>query len=582
MKLTKTFLFLLAIFLIALVLRLLAAYYTDIGTDEMIYTVLPLNIISAGRLSTVEQAPLYFYLVDIGYTLTGGLSLVSGRLPSIIFGSFAIFIIFLISQELFKNKSASLLSAFFFAISGYGLRWNQEMDMTAFFFSLFSVYFLIKGMKSGLTEKPAYLYTSIAFLALAVLVKPIVLLFAPAYILIIVWHGWEHQNGIIFYHEGKVSLNKKLLKITFFSLVLALILVSPVLIYNYLLYQDTGRTDYYFTTLAGIGSSELYAGQEAESWSFTRLLGVGKETTANLFRLDALLFLSGLVGMVFAFRKDKYNAGLFLSSIVFLFFFIAGRMGAANHFMWIPLVLSIFAGEGAWKIKEFVSTTFKFKQVLIVLIIFSLLFPLLTIKQLLPQKEKSIAIALEEYARENIPEDALVVIDPRIYRGILAWSFNQGHYLEGTYFPQVLTSLNHLPGEKQLLPLYYIECGPGTFCGWKPEDFQRIYNFSEELSSVFHQQTQKIAEIKAVDTFIIYRGSISAPASIYEVVDRTHSFWYTPVGWKYTEKAIDNYHPDTSGEKILNSFGFFILYLEIGIALLSVLLLFFLLGKLSD
>ena len=572
------------IFLLALFLRLVAAYYTDIGTDEMIYTVLPLNIISAGRLSTVEQAPVYFYLVDIGYTLSGGLSLVTGRLPSIIFGSLAVLMVFLLSRELFKNRSASLLSAFFFAISGYALRWNQEMDMTAFFFSLLSCYFLIRGLKEGIPEKPKYLYASILFLSIAVLVKPIVLLFAPAYMIILLWHGYVHQNGLVFKKERKIFVNIKMLKIVLVSLIIAIILVSPVLIYNYFLYQDTGRTDYYFTTLAGIGGSELYAGQEAEPWNLARLFGVFREMIAALFRLDPILLITGIMGLLLAFRNEKYIAGLFLSSMFFLFFFIAGRMGGANHFMWIPLVLSTFAGYGVWWLKDFfiAKFKFKFKHLLIVLIIFSLLFPLLTIKQLLFQKEKSIAITLEEYARENIPADAIVIVDPRIYRGILAWSFNQGHYLEGTYFPTFTNIIASSSTPKHTIPLYYIECGPGTYCGWKPEDFQRIYNFSEELSSVFHQQTHKIAEIKAVDTFIIYQGSISAPSSIYETIDRTHSFWYTPVGWKYTENAIDNYSTDTFFEKALNGFGFFILYLNVGIALLSLGLIFYLLGKQSD
>lgn len=579
MNLTKTTLYLLLIILLAFSVRLYSAHYVDIGSDEMIYSIIPLNIISAGRLSTVEQAPVYFYLVDISYKLTGGLSLVSGRLPSIVFGSFAIFIVFLISQELFKNKFISLLSSFFFAISGYALRWNQEMDMTAFFFSLFSFFFFIRWMRLGMTEKPEYLYVSIAFLAIAVLVKPIVLLFAPAYAIVWLWHSYAHQKGILVRHQGKLSLNTKMLKVIVLSLSIAIILVSPALIYNYLLYQDTGKTDYYFATLAGIGSKELYAGQEAESWSLTRLFGVLKETIINLFRLDAFLFITGMVGLIAAFRTEKYAAGLFLSSIFFLFFYLAGKMGGANHLMWIPLVLSVFTGYGVWWVKDFIMGKFKFKYFLAIILILSLLFPLFTIQQLFPQKERSIAITLQEYARENIPADAIVIVDPRIYRGILAWSFNQGHYLEGTYFPQLIDSLNSLPGEKKSVPLYYIECGPGTYCGWKPEDFQRVYNFSEQLSSVFRQQTKKIAEINAVDTFIIYQGSMNAPASIYEAIDRTHSFWYTPVGWKYTENAIDNYSTDTFAEKILNGFGFFILYLDVGIALLSLGLVFYLLGK---
>ena len=56
-----------------MVLRVVAASYLDVDTDEMVYSIIPLNIISAGRLGTVEQSPLYFYLADVVYIFGGGL-----------------------------------------------------------------------------------------------------------------------------------------------------------------------------------------------------------------------------------------------------------------------------------------------------------------------------------------------------------------------------------------------------------------------------------------------------------------------------------------------------------------------------
>ena len=62
MKISKIALMVLGIFLLAFSLRTLTSFYLDVGTDEMIYSLIPYNIISAHRLSTVEQSPLYFYL----------------------------------------------------------------------------------------------------------------------------------------------------------------------------------------------------------------------------------------------------------------------------------------------------------------------------------------------------------------------------------------------------------------------------------------------------------------------------------------------------------------------------------------
>ena len=115
MKVTKTLIFLVIIFILAFVIRIYAANNTDVSTDEMIYSIIPLNIISADRLGTIEQSPLFFYLTDISYKLFGGITPISLRLTAIIFGALSVFIIFLIAKELFDNKKNALFAAFLFA-----------------------------------------------------------------------------------------------------------------------------------------------------------------------------------------------------------------------------------------------------------------------------------------------------------------------------------------------------------------------------------------------------------------------------------------------------------------------------------
>ncbi|MDP3640716.1 MAG: glycosyltransferase family 39 protein [Nanoarchaeota archaeon] len=578
MRLTKTTLFVLLLVLLAFFLRLFSAQEMEIGTDEMIYSVIPLNIISAGRLSTVEQAPVYFYLVDIGYKLFGGMSLITSRLPSVVFGALAVIVIFLIALELFANKKAALWSAFFSAISGYAIRWNQEMDTTAFFFALLSVYFFIRALKGNSKQ----LYLATIFLALGVLVKPVVLLLVPAFALVYLMYGYTQQKGVLYKKENKLFLEKKGLTLIFSCILLSVIVVSPVLVYNVFVYKEKGFTDYYFSVFADVGNSPIYQGQEAESWSSARLLGVGREVVRNLFHLDAPLLFLGLLGIFFGWRKEKYGTAFLLLSLIPLWAYIGGMMGGANHFVWIPFVLAIFSGYGVVKLGELFSQKFSFRYFIPVVILVALISLFFVLQDISGRRDTSIAITLRDYARENFPDDAIVVLDPRIYRGIFAWAFPDKHYLEGTYFPELVNNIDQLPGGKISLPLYYVECGPGTNCGWKPEDFQRIYNTGEELSSFFRSNTEKIAEIKAIDTFIVYQGTLSAPLSIYEPIDRTHQFWYTPVGWKYSETAIDTYTPRTLFDKLLNGFGFFILYADVLLALLSLLLVFFLLGRQSD
>lgn len=133
MKLTKTILYILILFCIGFLLRIIAAANSDVGTDEIIYTLLPLNIIDAQRLGTVEQSTLFFYLEDLTYKISNGVGPIASRFPSILFGSLAIIIIYLLTKELFQNNTAALFSAALVTFSGFILRHNTEMDMVAFF-----------------------------------------------------------------------------------------------------------------------------------------------------------------------------------------------------------------------------------------------------------------------------------------------------------------------------------------------------------------------------------------------------------------------------------------------------------------
>lgn len=575
MKLTKTHLILIGIFLLAFFTRLYSAAHVDIGSDEIIYSLIPLHIIDAARLSTVEQAPVYFYLTDLSYKLFGDMTLISTRFTSILFGATATLLIFLISFKIFNNKNAALLSSFLFALSGYAIRFNQEMDMTAYFLSLLSLYFFLYVLEN----KPKYLYPSLGILALASLVKPIVLLFAPAYFLTWTIVSWKNKEGLLYKKENNYHLDPKIIKTICISIMLCIIIVAPVLTYNYLLYKEKGMTDYYFTVLAGVGNAQIYKGQEAEPWTITKLKDVIFGTLTQFFKYDFIILIAGISGIFYAWKSKRNETMLLSVTIVFLYLYLAGIMGSSTHYVWVPLILSIFAGYGITHLTEKIHHKITLKKIIYticIILLFTTSFTLHTISKL---KENSIQNNLNEYAVDNLPKDAIIILDPRIYRGIYTWALSDKHYLEGTYFPELINNLDKLSGPKQTLPLYYIECGPGKYCGWKPEDYQRISEYGKQLSANLIPNMKQVKELQTADTLIIYQSTINAPLSIYEPIDRTHVHWYTPVGWKYTENAIDNYTPKTFFDKTLNSFSFIILYLDVLIALLTIPYVFYLLFK---
>ncbi len=579
MKITKTGIYLILIFILALILRFYAADHIDLATDEMIYSILPLNIISAEKLGTVEQSTLFFYLTDLGYRLFKGITAISARFFSVLFGALAIFLVFLITKELFKDNKAALLSSFLFAVSGFALRFNYEMDMVAYFFIFLSLFFYLKFLN---TDNLNYLYPAFLFFSLAVLVKTLTLLFVFGYVLIFI--GYKSKL-ILNRSEQKINFNQKTLKTLFLVLVLILLIFVPVFSYNYLSLTNSkeGVTDFYFSTMLGIGKS-VHQGMEGKAWSASALYRNFKQKINILFRYDVLILFSGLIGIIYLFNQNKKGVLLLVLSLILPFLYLAGKTGSGSHYLWLPMILSIFSGPAILKLKERFNLKESFSpklkrqlvSVIRILLLLILLIPLVfTLKEITSLRSQSITLSLREYVYQNIPEKAIVVIDPRIYRGIHAWVFNDKHYLEGTYFSELSNALSQIPGQVSNLPLYYIECNPKTNCGWKPEDFQRISEAGEQISTYFKENLKKVAEVKAEHSFNIYAGEMKAPSGVYEVIDKTHQFWFYPVGWKYPEQAVD-YYQAQGFDRVIEGFGFIILWIEVIIALLSIPLVFWL------
>jgi hypothetical protein len=556
MRITKTNFYLLLIFIFALAIRLFVAYHIDVGSDEMIYSVIPLNILGSGRISTVEQGPVYFFMTDIIYTLFGGMTTISIRFLGVFFGALASIVVFLFVKEIFGNIKMGLWSAFLFAVSGYAIRFNTEMDMLAFFFSLLSMLLFVQAVKG----KPKKMYFSAIFLAIGVLVKPFILIFSLSF--------------VIYWLRG--GLPKSMIRTALVSVGIAVLVVTPVLAHNYISYKENGVTDYYFSSVAGIGEP-VFEGIGLKEWELGRLGRYTWQMTKIYLKYDAIILIFGLLGAMAAFRKR--SSLLLLSSGGILWVYLAGKTASSSHYIWLPLIFSIFAGygitlagsrsENIFKNKRFLSLT------ILVVITVSSFFML---QDAVEQRSLSLALELREFAIDNIPENSVIVMDPRIYRGIYSWALSDRHYLEGTS----LNRLTELSGGDEV-PFFYVRCREGDYCGWKPEDYARVYDLGNSMSEHFANNLQQIGTVKAVNELIIYKGSIPLNTeAAYELTDKSHHLWFTPVGWKYPELAYDYYVPSTLFRSLLYRFAQLILFIDVLIAFLSVVLVLNLLLKRHD
>lgn len=85
-----------------------------------------------------DKAPVHIYITSIFVKLFD-LSEFSIRLPTALFGTFNVLLIFLLARIFFSSYLAALIAAFFLSISPYAIqfsRFNHELTFTLFFFML--------------------------------------------------------------------------------------------------------------------------------------------------------------------------------------------------------------------------------------------------------------------------------------------------------------------------------------------------------------------------------------------------------------------------------------------------------------
>jgi mannosyltransferase len=145
---------LLAIFLAGLALRLYGLGSESLWWDE-VYAIStmsspgPLEIL---RLSSTDNNPPLFYLIEHYWMLLAGDSAFAVRLPSAVAGALAIPVMYGVGKLLF-DRSAGLLAALILALSAYQVRYSQEARAYELMvlLTLLSFYFFVKLLKDGRT-----------------------------------------------------------------------------------------------------------------------------------------------------------------------------------------------------------------------------------------------------------------------------------------------------------------------------------------------------------------------------------------------------------------------------------------------
>jgi len=148
---------------------------------------------------------LYFY-VTVPSIAVFGLNTFSVRFPSAFFGSLTVLIIYLLSKQLFKNKSVALTSALFLSLSP----WHLQLSRAGFeanlglFLATFGAWLFLKALK-----KPFWLFPAVISWGLSLYAYHSNRIFIPLFGL-----AW----GLIYFK--KLNLKKSILAVITFGLLI--------------------------------------------------------------------------------------------------------------------------------------------------------------------------------------------------------------------------------------------------------------------------------------------------------------------------------------------------------------------------
>jgi len=307
------------------------------------------------KLSFHDHPPLVFLIQHLFFSLFGQ-SLLVLRLPFALAGVGAVLLIYLIGRKLFEPK-VGLSAALLLSVS-VNHNWVSRIGLQeslVIFFSLLTFYLFLKNLAAN-----QHWQWGIS-LGLAMLTKYTAFIVLPIFL-------------IYSFFTNKIQLKKKSF---WLGLVLAILIFSPVLIYNLKLYQVTNHFDLQFSYLFGqtVPEWQYLPGKMQMGSFFDRLISL----IPNLFfSLLLPMFIFSFASIFFAFYyfKKHHDRRLgFLLLTIFSYLLLFLLIGPLPRFL--SLVVPFIVLMVAWFIsqqKRIIAVTF-----LLILAIFELFFTVNTL-----------------------------------------------------------------------------------------------------------------------------------------------------------------------------------------------------------
>jgi hypothetical protein len=575
MNIRKTTSILLGIILLAFLLRYSVAGNLHVNADEAVYATNALGFIDSGRISIFEQSPVYYYLVDLVYK-TIGYSTVASRLLSIIGGTLSVVLLFLITRK-FYNEKIALLVGFLFAISGFAIAHNTEMDMLMYFFILLSMYFLIQSLTDKGTIR-TYMILSMVSYVIAVLIKPLAI---PSIVPLGIYYIHKRRNRPITYHIKTAG--------TLF--IIGIIMSLPVLTYNYILYTERGIVDGVFSEYLGIDVETYKDYGYDKGWTLTYFKSKFIGVFSLLSREDFFILIFGLFGLFIALRKHKNDINYLLLPMAFVYIYFMGIHGGPNHYLIFPIIFSIYSAIGIqWIItrkEQYVPffSSFSEKKILLYLCVIIFIVNIFVIRG--PLTEKAATNKLQEYFTTVDKENALIILDPNIYTAMAHHVFANHHFIWAHQFTEHAEQFSSDPSPPRIITSYFIYCASGD-CGWggRAKHREIVQRSAERFIEEVYDGKEPVATFsdnlrKGSFTYHVYKQYIRVPSDYFHAVDWMHFFFSHSFKYLNDKKMFDYIDKNTlsSGKKLLYSLSRMILIIDSVLALLLIVYSIFLLRR---
>lgn len=543
-SLTREQKIIIALVLFAFLLRLANAVLVDFNvSDENVYTTRSINFLESGLVNTVDESVLFFYVTDAGYHLLG-VNAVSARLPAIVFGSLTVLLVFLVGKELEWPFEKAALAGFLAAFSPMYIQYTMgEMDTMTQFFALAAFYFIVASRRN-----PKLILVSAACAGFAFLTKPFGAFIIPV---LAVYAAWNYRVFI---------KNKWVIP----AALLGLLLLTPPLVGNYLLFKEKKVVDIPFSVFLHIPVS-MYAGLGLPSpFAVEKVAANWRWTIDSLLSKDSVLMLPlALLGFLFAVsRRDSALVCLGLWSAVIIVF-IASSQPLPWHFVNASPGLCLLAAEGLWLIWQRIRD---YKLAAYAPYLFIALYLASSAWSIAPDwRAGTPTVQLRDYA-SRIPANALVVADYRIYRGRFAWALNDKHYLESSLQDLIPKLRNQ---SASLFPVYFVECVPGD-CGWA-KDMPPSNWFVDYLKA--NLTTKKVAVFydSQGPAYAVYEtpSPVRLDSRVLAIADSTHTFYFYPVAEWGRLDYKESYTPKETLDVVLNGAAYALVMAAVLAALLT-------------